>query len=47
MKKKTWYFLINLDNLDDVLKNSRPRMGIEAIFKGLKNRWIQYREESG
>jgi len=22
-------------------------MGIEAIFKGLKNRWIQYREESG
>ena len=31
--KEPWYLLINLDNLDEVLKIYRSLMGIEAMFK--------------
>ena len=34
--KEPWYLLINLDNLDEVLKIHRSRMGIEAMFKDCK-----------
>ncbi|GGA36512.1 hypothetical protein [Okeania sp. KiyG1] len=36
LKTEPWYLLTNLDNLDEVLKIYRSRMGIEAMFKDCK-----------
>ena len=36
VEKEPWYLLTNLENLDEVLKNYRYRMGIEAMFKDCK-----------
>ncbi|WP_293134875.1 transposase [Okeania sp. SIO3I5] len=36
VEKELWYLLTNLDNLDEVLKIYRSRMGIEAMFKDCK-----------
>ncbi|NEP08532.1 MAG: hypothetical protein F6K25_24000 [Okeania sp. SIO2G4] len=33
LKTEPWYLLTNLNYLDEVLKNYRSRMGIEAMFK--------------
>ena len=36
MEKEPWYLLINLDNLDEVLKIYWSRMGIEAMLSDCK-----------
>ena len=36
LKTEPWYLLTNIDNLDEVLKIYRSRMGIEAMFKDCK-----------
>lgn len=36
VEKEPWYLLTNLDNLEDVVKLYRQRMGIEAMFKDCK-----------
>ena len=33
VEKEPWYLLTNLDNLDEIIKLYRQRMGIEAMFK--------------
>lgn len=36
VEKEPWYLLTNLDNLEEVIKIYRSRMGIEAMFKDCK-----------
>ncbi len=36
-EKEPWYLLTNLDNLEEVIKIYRQRMGIEAMFKDCKS----------
>ena len=36
VEKEPWYLLTNLDNLDEIIKLYRQRMGIEAMFKDCK-----------
>ena len=36
MEKEPWYLLTNIESLDEVLKNYRSIMGIEAMFKDYK-----------
>ena len=37
VEKEPWYLLTNLDNLEEVIKIYRKRMGIEAMFKDCKS----------
>ena len=36
VEKEPWFLLSNLDNLEDIIKTYRHRMGIEAMFKDCK-----------
>ncbi len=36
MEKEPWYLLINLENLDEVIKIYRSRTGIEAMLSDCK-----------